>query len=642
MEKQLIKPKSQRRRTRLRHNPNVIADVESYLGNILDDAFEKLNPFYCRRDLLMDKATIKRRLTHEGLAFSTTTLPKLSKGLFDLLETGSASFPSFSIERGAKHPQFLRGLFDVALRLYKEPVVPLERYRVIAIDAIYMIGSAFKKLKGPYKKEVLAKQYREFVEVDGLLSNIDWFSEPIYPILERARLLMSEFIKDIDLSSRDFIPRPGPGATNTPREKHKRYEPFVFYSQIDRVLPIQEWFYPNPFDACIKARRFLDLYNNRESEPISRFKFVPKTAGKARGICIEENEMQWVQQAIRRGLTKAIYKRRFYAERTPINDQSINSQLATTASVHGHLATIDMSEASDRISRELVSWLFQDNESLHDALMAVSTRWIKPPEEAGKMNSALLKTQKFAPMGSAVCFPVMTLVHFNLIRAIILETSLADRKTLAQQVYVFGDDIIIPTDAVEAVYTYLPLFGMKLNTDKSFYRCKFRESCGTHAYEGVDITPVFVKTINFSQPAHILTGLACERDLTKKGYVRTARFLRTKIRKACRKMGLGTVLEYMHKFSPVVSFQRDTVSPLARIYSAIPEKRIRWNKDLQCREVRMPTIVNKVEQMTIDDGLSAYLRWLVLSTEESEKVGVASDEDSKIVWRWLPESALRG
>ena len=106
-----------------------------------------------------------------------------------------------------------------------------------------------------------------------------------------------------------------------------------------------------------------------------------------------------------------------------------------------------------------------------------------------------LKAQKFAPMGSGVCFPVMGLVHWALITALVFNSTMPKAHELSTQVYVYGDDIIVPSECAQLVYKYLPRFGMKINKDKSFVASHFRESCGCHAYKGFDITPAFFKKV---------------------------------------------------------------------------------------------------------------------------------------------------
>jgi hypothetical protein len=99
-------------------------------------------------------------------------------------------------------------------------------------------------------------------------------------------------------------------------------------------------------------------------------------------------------------------------------------------------------------------------------------------------------------MGSALCFPIeevvfLTVVFLGLQRAYRTRfTKLSHIKRYLGSVRIYGDDIIVPTDAVDAVRSTLRLFGFKVNTNKSFWTGKFRESCGKEYFDGEDVTIV--------------------------------------------------------------------------------------------------------------------------------------------------------
>jgi hypothetical protein len=269
------------------------------------------------------------------MPFATHRLPVLIQGLFDLIEGREATYSGFKSRAGA--PVFLNGLFRVVIH-------GSEAEKINGLNYLYSFGVAFKKLKGPYAKSQLAIQYDEFVQVDQEIGDLDLFSEDRYPILETARMLLASIIQDIELDDRSCLPRPGPGATNTPVQKSLRYRPQKLYAQIERHLPLHDgWYTSHPWDMVTQSDTFRRLYDNVLDEPSSRFKFVPKTAGKARGICIEENEVQFLQQAIRRLLTRKILSDKLLSKRIALNDQSINAGLALSSSLDKDMSTIDMS-----------------------------------------------------------------------------------------------------------------------------------------------------------------------------------------------------------------------------------------------------------------------------------------------------------
>lgn len=558
------------------------------------------------------------------MPFVTQTLPSLMQGLFDLLEGRRATFPSFKLRMGA--PVFLGGLFRVAL-------TGNEAEKIRGFDCLYSIAVAFKKLKGPYKPSVLAKQFSEFQAVDNELLDMDLFSEDRFEILELARRIIRGTTKGLTLDGARCLPRPGPGATNVPIDKHMRYRPHRLYAQIEKCLSFWDgWFSSHPWDVVSQSDIYRSALSRMINEPSSRFKFVPKTAGKARGICIEENEVQFLQQAIRRLITDGILHDKFLKRRIALNDQQVNANLALVNSFTKDMATIDMSDASDRVSRDLVSWLFQDNKELHDALMALSTKWIEPPKEAG--TAVLMKTNKFAPMGSALCFPVMSLVHYALCRAIILMSSVTDAYRKSREVYVYGDDIVIPTDCYDAVIDWLPRFGMKLNKTKSFVYSHFRESCGIHALQGHNVTPVYVKHVPTHRNVGALSSmLQVESDLKKKGFHRTAALHQRRIQKFFGK------LPEVPMHSAVIGFKRPSLPTCGSPVLRGAARKSRWNQDLQCFEYQSLVLRTRVTDTIAPTQNEAYLKWLTLGGVDSERFGDA-EEEVLLSSQWMPASAF--
>lgn len=584
-----------------------------YLLCFIDDVSKILPPSrYSVTDSQLDKETIKTRFCAEGLAFATTTLPKLSAGLFLWFETGRVCYPSFAIKKGTVHPVFLSGLFRLACRDGE--------LQVEAIKLIYQFSVMFKKLKGPYPESVLSKQLADFVAVDKELESIDWFRDPMSPILERAREEVRSLFSGFSLDSVRVLPRPGPGATNTPVAKHLRYRPQVLYTQVDKVMPYVDFFFVNAYDLVHQTSHYQRLYSSAVSEQRARFKFVHKQVGKARGICIEQNEVQFLQQSLKRAMYDWIEKNGMTKGRINFKDQTVNAFLALTSSKDGLYSTIDMSEASDRVARELVSYLFQDT-VLHDALIGLSTKWIDLPEYG---DQSAIRTAKYAPMGSGLCFPVMSVVHWSLIRAMIACSMYPDSHM--KDVYVYGDDIIMPAELTEMVYTYLPMFGMKVNSTKSYYRSKFRESCGIHAYNGVDITPVFIKHLPVTPSfQNAMSCIAVESQLYKLGYCDTAALFRRHMRKVFP----DYQFPYVSEVSPVFGFKRAGVAqPVFPGYVRV--KYDSWGNPVQ--RVRVVTPLQESESPPTEE--ESYLRHVL--TKDVERKVDGNPRDFKLKWKTLP------
>jgi len=200
--------------------------------------------------------------------------------------------------------------------------------------------------------------------------------------------------------------------------------------------------------------------------------FVPKNAKTDRSIVVEPSLNSFFQLGIGDYIAK-----RLKFEGIDITDQTRNQQLARLGSVEGGLATLDLSSASDTIARELVAHLLPIGWfSLLDQL------------RTGVVNykGSLTKLGKFSSMGNGFTFPLETLIFW----------ALADSSaelTGGGIVSVYGDDIIVPTGAVELLTQVLHACGFLLNSEKSYWTGPFRESCGKDYHSGILVRPAFVK-----------------------------------------------------------------------------------------------------------------------------------------------------
>jgi len=232
--------------------------------------------------------------------------------------------------------------------------------------------------------------------------------------------------------------------------------------------------------------------------PGNRFTTVPKDCTKNRGIAIEPSINVFYQLGIGRVIRARL-------KRAGINlrdGQEIHRRLACEASIKGHLATLDLSNASDTISRNLVKLLLPPRwfEALSD---------LRSTKTLFKGNWRLL--EKFSSMGNGFTFELETLLFLGLILACDIT---GEKLQSGVNVFVFGDDIIIPTDFSKAVISALKFSGLTVNSSKSFYTGPFRESCGGDFFEGVDVRPFFLKESPF-EPQHFISFANGIRRLTK-------------------------------------------------------------------------------------------------------------------------------
>ena len=200
---------------------------------------------------------------------------------------------------------------------------------------------------------------------------------------------------------------------------------------------------------------------------------VPKNAKTDRFIAIEPQWNMFFQKGIG-GMIRCRLKR-FGID---LNDQGRNQELARRGSAENTLATIDLSSASDSISRGLVEFLLPE-----DWLCAMKTVRSAFCEVDGKE----LFLSKFSSMGNGFTFELESLIFFALVWACL------GREDEMSDVGVYGDDLILPKASSGKLIRVLADVGFKTNTAKTFVDGPFRESCGKHYFRGRDCTPFFLK-----------------------------------------------------------------------------------------------------------------------------------------------------
>lgn len=179
-------------------------------------------------------------------------------------------------------------------------------------------------------------------------------------------------------------------------------------------------------------------------------------------------------------------RRRLMRSNINLNDQSINRSLALRGSIDGSLATLDLSSASDSVTRTLVLELLPVNWFvLLDSLRSPETRLLQP--EGSNITGALHRNEMFSSMGNGFTFELESLLFFAIVKTTCILTGTPGI------VSVYGDDIILPTEVANLAISVLKHFGFQVNPEKSFVDGPFRESCGGHYHNGIDITPFYVK-----------------------------------------------------------------------------------------------------------------------------------------------------
>lgn len=266
------------------------------------------------------------------------------------------------------------------------------------------------------------------------------------------------------------------------------------------------------FDGTYWARRRLELglpYQQRVRG--NRFTTVPKDAKTDRGICVEPLGNLYCQLGVGGYLKERLARVGLFVNRnnTPVcpiqrlrtvprpNGQTIHRELAEIASRDGSWATIDLSNASDTVARNLVRDLLPEEWYL----LLASLRSPKTRLPDGRW----VHLEKFSSMGNGFTFELETLIFAALAAAV-------SGLSLGEDLFVYGDDIIVPTHASADVLACLAAFGFTPNERKSFTSGPFRESCGGDYFVGYDVRGYFCK----SEPSSPVEWIAMHNQLGKR------------------------------------------------------------------------------------------------------------------------------
>jgi len=209
---------------------------------------------------------------------------------------------------------------------------------------------------------------------------------------------------------------------------------------------------------------------------------VPKDASTNRVIAVEPGLNLWFQKAVGEMIGKRLLR-----HGVDLRLQSRNQELARIGSKTQHLATIDLSSASDSIAHSVVEAL-------------LPPRWFALLNDCrshyGTLSGSLVRWEKFSSMGNGFTFQLESLIFYAVACccAEYLNIGIAD-------VSAYGDDVVLPTACYELFSEMLGFYGFVLNEKKSHVSSLFRESCGAHFYSGIDVKPIYLKDKVTSIPA---------------------------------------------------------------------------------------------------------------------------------------------
>ncbi len=438
----------------------------------------------------------RRRAENEGDSFFTITLPKFCSDLERSLSLEQATedlWVGWTKIQSATHQrklpkflgEFLTRIFSTADgRLLEQPDID-------CIHAIRQVTLAFGKILRPCSDARVEKAIVSYLECEQEIRRFDsqLTSAKTEIFNKMSTLLFGDAFQkvDEDVYYGRIIPRHGPGRTADRLYSNGKFHQKEWTARLEEVFPMREFLIPSErFSDHLEAIPLLEPGAERPVKVIT----VPKTLKTPRIIAEEPTCMMYVQQGLWAKLQEYLEsdsRHNHVRGMLGFADQGPNQAMAQRGSRDGSLATLDLSEASDRVSNQLVLAMTRSFPNLSKGLQASRSR------KADVRGHGVMRLAKFASMGSATCFPIEACVFLVCIMLGIQDSlnrplTHKDLKGLRGSVRVYGDDIVIPAEYARVCRESLEAHGFKVNLNKSFWTGKFRESCGKEYYDGTDVS----------------------------------------------------------------------------------------------------------------------------------------------------------
>jgi len=494
------------------------------IAHILHDVHNAHGLWFNTRALKLTLDKVNKRTHSEGIGFLTKTLPRLGKAFDKAIAGGTplnAEAIGFSSCDNCKLPRFLGEFISRVLQPNGEI---LQNPCAVSVAVIRQITYLFYKYELPYSDEQEQQVASKFEKTETDLETTcealkelesrtrnyhharrgSFKAASQVEVVRNAQKLLWELFRHFD--PLDITPRHGPGAVATKQQRSSKFLWTNISDKITSVYPLDEYYYASLGHVCDSYKSFDSI---GVSELPARVVLVPKDSRGPRLISCEPVDYQWIQQGLGRAIVKLVESHPITKWNVNFTDQVPNRIGALWGSESGKYSTLDLNEASDRVSLDLVRLMFPSH--VYTFLEACRTSSTTLP--CGR----ILKLKKFAPMGSSLCFPILALVTWAILTAAASDQDTKDR------ILVYGDDVIVPTAFAANAIEQLESFGLKVNRDKSCTGGLFRESCGMDAFQGINVTPVRLRTVWSSEPSPdvYLSWLAYANFFYDKRYFKT-------------------------------------------------------------------------------------------------------------------------
>ncbi len=555
-------------------------------------------------DTSRDQKTVAVRSNAEGSSFFTMTLPAFGKDFDRALSDGHVDPTMFAgFTRTGGLPRFLGGFLDLVFDRQSGDL--LDNANLDAVLAVRELTSLYSKILIPCSSQRTQNAYQKFVETEQVLEakQSEWTQVDDLAFSRIAHLLFGWVLArgNSFIARGEMTPKHGPGATADRLLGNQKFDQVEWTWRLEEVFPSSDYLLPSyRYYRNLEDVDFLTLEQERPVRVID----VPKTAKTPRLIAIEPTCMQYTQQAVLSLLAELCEHDDIVQRFITLRVQEHNQFLARIGSLDGSLATLDLSEASDRVSNHLVEVMLHGYTDLSEAVQACRSRRADVP------GYGVIPLTKYASMGSALTFPIecmvfLTLCFLGIEKGLGRQLTLKDVVNHTGRVRVYGDDLIVPTTDAMNVRDVLTHYGFVVNERKSYARGNFRESCGKEYFRGTDVTVVKCRR-EFPEPfterkgwrrgkdaeniERIISLVEFRNQLFKRGFEKTAELLDPMIRRVL----------------PVWPDGKETSPGLIRL-THDPISFEKWDRDLHRGKVKAFVPDYKMRNLALD-GTGALLK----------------------------------
>lgn len=582
-----------------------------------------------RKSVSRDLSRLSFLVENRGIGVFTLDLPALGKHFDRCLSDGRLTPSSLPISKGSRRSPLIPRLFqEIMRRVFFDDGLLRTDPDITSVRFLRQLFYCSKKVDMKCDDSKTFETVKEFFRIEDELPSpsLSWLDDELdsdsasdlifdkttvldatqlglfpeegdsthlsYPhALDILHLCGDMFSAQLgSYTFQDLSPKHGPGAVS---DQDRFENKFLFPNwpvKLDNIAPYSEFGLPN---AGFVADVANDVHRFSNHEPPSVLIAVPKTMKGPRLIAKEPICHQWMQQAVRGFLERGLHRTYLHSCIT-FRSQERSRVMARQASLSGSHWTIDLSSASDRLSLWAIERMFRRNKSLLHLIHATRTRWLV--NRIDKYSSSAIKLKKMAPQGSACTFPMQS-IFFAIVAcsAVItvrgLRPSLRSLSKVAREVQVFGDDIIVPKDAGALTMELLHYLKLKVNVSKSYGTGKFREACGMDAFDGHDVTPVYIRRVpERSAPESVVSAV---------GTVHNAFIARYHNLSQCLKSYLERKTKLVLPRVPPGSGFLGWPSEFGFDYTGF---RTRYNRPLQRREVFVPSVITRRQTKPNEDS----------------------------------------